>query len=213
MSWSFHPRAIAASWLTVLVLASALAITGCDDERKPIFSTDPDAQADAVRKAVQAEIAVLTTSKAPTDPDAVVAYHKAKDKLISRGAVIETQLIEALVGSPDWGVRLGVVDVLKALATRQSVEPLIGTLEDPQPLVALNADYLLQGLTKHHEIPAADQPTGANALPPVPKRDAQDLALEADEKLWATWHGEHHATLKKAWAAWWLANKATIKIE
>jgi hypothetical protein len=204
-------RARAGCWLAVV--AMALLGAGCDDDRQPIFSTATDVQADAARKAVQAEIAELAKVKAPNDPDAVVAYHKAKDRLIARGAVIETQLIEALAGSPDWGVRLGVVEVLKALGTRQSVEPLINVLDDPQPLVALNADYLLQGITKHSEIPAAGQPTGANALPPVPRRDPQDLALDADEKLWAAWHGEHRAALKKAWSIWWTANKATIKID
>jgi hypothetical protein len=211
MSWKPRSRLRAGSWLAAS--AAILLITGCDDDRQPVFSTAPDAQADAARKAVQAEIAELARIKTPGDPDAVVAYHKANDKLISRGSAIETQLIEALIGSPDWGVRLGVVEVLKALATRQAVEPLISVLDDAQPLVALNADYLLQGLTKHSEIPAAGRPAGANSLPPVPKRDPQELALDADEKLWAAWHAEHHAALKKAWTLWWSANKATVKIE
>ena len=118
-----------------------------------------------------------------------------------------------MLGNRDWGVRQGVVDVLKATGTRNAIEPLIATLVDPEPLVALNAEHLLQGMTKHREIPEAGKPAGANGLPPVPTRDPKELALDADEKLWAVWQREHGEKLKQSWTAWWAANKDKVKVE
>jgi hypothetical protein len=193
---------------------AAFAITGCDDGREPIFDATLTARGDAQRQEIEAEIAELANFRKPlNDAEATKRYHDAKDKLIARGAAIENQLIEALLGNRDWAVRLGVVDVLKATGTRVSIEPLISTLVDPEPLVALNAEHLLQGLTAHREIPEHGKPAGANGLPPVPLRDPKELALDADEKLWAAWHRENGGKLKQAWAAWWAANKDKVKVE
>lgn len=206
MTTRLHPRS--SSWLLLIV---ALLVSGCGEEREVVFSTDAPPPADD-RPAVLADIAALAHSKQIANPDHAAPYHKAVDALIARGARIEPTLIEALGGNDDWGVRLGVVEVLKAVGTRRSVEPLMGALEDPQPLVALNADRLLREMLSHNVIPAAGEPP-RDGLPPVPKRPADDLALDAEEKLWAAWHQEHHAALHQAWRTWWAANKATVKID
>jgi hypothetical protein len=206
-----HGPAIALPGWTLMALA-LLLLCGCGEEREVIFSTESAPGQDEDRKAVQADIATLSKGKDLTDPDNMVAYHRAVDALIGRGARIETSLTDALTGSDDWGIRLGAVEVLKAVATRRSIEPLLGALEDPQPLVALNADHLLRGLTKHRVIPDAGQPA-VGGLPPVPARDPKDLRLDAEEKVWAAWHREHHAALHRAWRTWWEANRATVVIE
>jgi hypothetical protein len=197
------------AWWLVLVLALLLA--GCDDEREVVFSTDTPPPADD-RPAVLADIAALGNAKDLKDAGKTAAYHQAVDALIARGSRVEPTLIEALGGNDDWGVRLGVVEVLKGVGTRRSIEPLMGALEDPQPLVALNADYLLRALTKHTVIPAAGEPP-RDGLPPVPQRPAGELELDADEKLWAAWHREHHTTLHRVWRAWWDANKAMVVVD
>jgi hypothetical protein len=185
---------------------------GCgSDGREVVFSTDTPPAADD-RPAILADIARLAHAKKLSDPDHAAPYHQAVDALIARGARIEPMLVEALGGNDDWGVRLGVVEVLKAVGTRRSIEPLMGALEDPQPLVALNADYLLREMLKHSVIPAAGE-AARDGLPPVPQRPAGELALDADEKLWAAWHQEHRATLHRVWRTWWDANRATVKID
>lgn len=209
-----RPSAQVRSRPQFLVLASLLAavlLGGCNDEREVVFSTDTPPAADD-RPAILADIAALKHAKQLSDPDHAAPYHQAVDALIGRGARIEPMLIEALGGNDDWGVRLGVVEVLKAVGTRRSVEPLMGALEDPQPLVALNADRLLREMLAHTVIPAAAEPP-RDGLPPVPLRPEKDLALDADEKLWATWHREHHVALHRAWRTWWDANKATVKVD
>jgi hypothetical protein len=192
-------------------LVVVLVMCGCNDKRDVVFSTDTPAPKDD-RPAILADIAALAHAKQIADPNHAAPYHQAVDALIVRGARIEQMLIEALGGNDDWGVRLGVVEVLKAVGTRLSVEPLLGALEDPQPLVALNAERLLREMLKHEVIPAPGAPA-RNGLPPVPTRPANDLALDADEKLWAAWHREHHATLHRNWRTWWEANRATVKID
>lgn len=197
------------AWL--LLLLAALVIAGCGEEREVVFSTDAPPPADD-RPAVLADIAALAHGKQVADPDHAAPYHKAVDALIGRGARIEPTLIEALGGNDDWGVRLGVIEVLKAVGTRRSVEPLMGALEDPQPLVALNADRLLREMLSHNVIPAPGEPP-RDGLSPVPQRAANDLALDADEKLWAVWHREHRVALHRAWRTWWDAHKATVKVD
>mgnify|MGYP000157667084 CR=1 FL=1 len=193
-------------------VAAALLLGACsNDERDVVFSTDTPPAADD-RPLILADIATLAHAKQLADPVHAAPYHKAVDALISRGARIEPMLIEALGGNEDWGVRLGVVEVLKAVGTRRSVEPLMGALEDPQPLVALNADHLLREMLHHEVIPAAGQ-APRDGLPPVPQRPADNLALDADEKLWAAWHQEHRVTLHRVWRAWWDANRTTVKID
>jgi hypothetical protein len=199
----------------LLGLWLCLAMAGCgEDGRKPIFSTTPDHRDDAQSQAIQAEIAQLANGKkAASDADASKAYDEAKTKLIARGSAIESQLFEALAGNPDWGIRLGCVEVLQSVGTRHAVEPLIAALDDPDAVIALYAQNLLIELCKHREIPAAGQPTGANGLPAVPKREPTDLALDTDEKLWTAWHRQHHAELRQAWQKWWAANKDKVKID
>ncbi len=199
------------SWTTVWLLFVVLVIGGCGDDREVVFSTDAPPPTDD-RPAVLADIAALAHGKAIANPEHAAPYHQAVDALIARGARIEPTLIEALGGNDDWGVRLGVVEVLKAVGTRRCIEPLMGALEDPQPLVALNADRLLREMLSHNVIPEANQPP-RDGVPPVPVRRPDDLALDAEEKLWATWHGEHRVALHRAWRAWWEANKATAKID
>jgi hypothetical protein len=192
-------------------MLAAMLLVGCDEERDVVFSTDAPPTTDE-RPVILADIANLAHAQQLADPDHAAPYHKAVDALIARGARIEPMLIEALGGNDNWGVRLGVIDVLKAVGTRNCVEPLMGALEDPQPLVALNAEYLLREMLKHQVIPAPGQ-APRDGLPPVPQRAENDLALNADEKLWAAWHQEHRATLHKVWRAWWEANRATVKID
>jgi HEAT repeat protein len=189
----------------------ALGLCGCGEEREVVFATDAPPVADD-RQAVLTDIAALSNGKNLLEADKAQRYHTAVDALIARGSRIEPTLIEALGGNDDWAVRLGVVDVLKGVATRRSIEPLMGALEDPQPLVALNADHLLRALTKTSVIPAQGQPA-VNGLPPVPVRPANDLALDADEKIWAAWHQQHRVALHQAWRTWWQANQAQVVIE
>ena len=194
-----------------LTLSLSLVMVGCGENREVVFSTDAPPAADD-RPALLADIAALSNSKDLANPDKASAYYKAVEALIGRGSRIEPTLIEALGGNDDWGVRLGTVEVLKAVGTRRSIEPLMGALEDPQPLVALNADYLLRALTKHMVIPAAGEPV-RDGLPAVPTRPANELRLDADEKLWAAWYGEHRVTLHQNWRTWWDANKATVVVD
>jgi hypothetical protein len=193
------------------LLCAALLIGGCNEERDVVFSTDAPPPADD-RPALLADIAALAHAKQLSDPDHAAPYHQAVDALIARGARIEPTLIETLGGNTDWGVRLGVVDVLKAVGTRRSIEPLMGALEDPEPLVALNADRLLREMLGHNVIPAAGE-APRDGLAPVPARPENDLALDADEKLWAAWHRQNRVALHQAWRTWWEANRTTVKID
>ena len=81
------------------------------------------------------------------------------------------------------------------------------------PLVALHAQKLLELMCNHDDIPRPGKTSGGNTLPPVPRRDPQDLALDADEKLWAKWHGENGKALRQAWSVWWEKNKNSVKVE
>jgi hypothetical protein len=199
---SLHPAARPA--LRLMAAGVVLAcLAGCGADRTPLFSTQADPQADAQLHEVQALILQLAGSKNPDDDAAYASYNDAKDKLISRGAAIENQLIENLEGNADWGVRLGCVEVLEAVGTRRCIEPLIGAVDDANPLVALTADRLLEVLCKTRMIPPAGQPAGANGLPPIASRDPNDLALDADQRLWTAWFRVHHVQLHQAWLAWW----------
>ena len=176
------------------------------------FDTSGDKHQDDARAVMLASIKKLAAGKDLSNADNVVIYHKAIDDLIARGSTIETAISEALASDDDWGVRVGAVEVLKGIGTRACIETLLGALEDPQPLVGLNANYLLRELTKHSVIPTAGSPA-ANGLPPIPVRAADDLALDADEKLWAAWHEQHKITLHKVWREWWTANKSAVAIQ
>ncbi len=204
------PARAGAAWLAWLMVCCALLIGGCGEDREVVFSTDAPPVADD-RPALLADIAALGNVKDLSDPDKASPYYKAVEALIGRGSRIESTLIETLGGSDDWGVRLGTVEVLKAVGTRRSIEPLMGALEDPHPLVALNADYLLRALTKHSVIPAAGAPA-VDGLPPVPVRAETELGLDADEKRWATWYAQYRVKLHENWRTWWNANKATVVV-
>ena len=204
-------------WRDALVTACGIvvvvfALSGCGDDRKAAFDTSGEKHQDADRAAMLASIKNLAAGKDLSKADNVVTYHKAIDDLIARGSTIEIAINEALASDDDWGVRVGAVEVLKAIGTRVCVETLLGALEDPQPLVALNANYLLRELTKHAVIPTAGS-SAVNGLPPVPVRAADDLALDADENLWAAWHEQHKITLHKVWREWWIANKSVVAIQ
>ena len=189
-----------------------LALSGCGEDRELIFSTEPVTSTVDDRVAMLADIASLANAKDLKNPDHDHAYNKALDALILRSSRIEPSLIEALAGSDDWGVRYGVVNVLKATGTRRCIEPLMGALEDAQPLVALSANNLLCALTKHVVIPTAGEPP-RDGLIAVPLRPENDLALDAEEKLWSAWHVQYRVALHSAWRTWWEANKATAVID
>jgi hypothetical protein len=205
-------RALLTGLLFPLATAVVLMSSGCGDNREVIFSTEPAANATGDREAMLADIASLAKGKDRKNPDNEHAYNLALDALIARGSRIEPNLIESLGGSDDWAVRLGVVNVLKAVGTRRCVEPLMGALEDAQPLVALSANNLLSALTKHTVIPMAGE-SPRDGLVAVPQRPETDLALDAEEKIWSTWHGQYHVALHAAWRTWWEANKDKVEVK
>lgn len=204
-------RAALTGLFILLAMAVLLVSSGCGDNRDVIFSTEPAANSAGDREAMLADIANLAKGKDRKNPDNEHIYNRALDALIVRGSRIEPSLIEALGGSDDWAVRLGVVNVLKAIGTRRCVEPLMGALEDAQPLVALSANNLLSAMTKHMVIPAAGEPP-RDGLVAVPPRSETDLALDAEEKIWSTWHGQYRVALHAAWQAWWEANKTKVEV-
>jgi HEAT repeats len=201
--------------LPLLVLCVGMTSTlmvSCGDSREAVFDASGTKGRDEEREKISKEIAQLKAGKNLATPDNVVAYHKAVDALIARGSSIETMLTEALASDPDWGVRVGAIDVLKATGTKQSIEPLLGALEDPEPLVALNANFLLSELTKHKIIPESGAEP-RDGLAPLPERPAHNLELDADEKIWAAWHAQYKVTLHKNWRTWWEANKTHVAIQ
>lgn len=201
--------------LSPLLLLPLLAlIAGCESDRpdpKSAAKSDTTPVQDE-KAAIAAEIAALATGKDPTRAVDSKAYDDAVGKLISRGSGIETTLIDNLRRSEDWGVRLGLVEVLMATGTKASVEHLIACLDDAEPLVAQRANKTLQEMTSHAEIPESGG-AGANGLPPVPRRADSDLALDADLRLWSLWQKEHGARLRQAWASWWSANRDQITVK
>lgn len=203
--------------LVLFLLVPAL-VTGCisstgrsSDPGRGLGATAEEQQKNEAE--TRADIAILSAGKTPDDPDASAACDLARERLIARGSTIETLVWEALVSSPDWGVRLGCVEVLQAIGTRASVEKLMAVLDDPEPLVAFHADVTLRVMFDHREIPAAGQPIGTNQLPPVPVRPTGDNDPEADRKLWAAWHAQHGKTLRASWEAWWKTAKSRAVID
>ncbi len=204
-------RAWLIAYLSSLAMTVVLVSSGCGENREVIFSTELAANMAGDREAMLADIASLAKGKDRKNPDNERAYNLALDALIARGSRIEPSLIEAVGGSDDWAVRLGVVNVLKAVGTRRCVEPLMGALEDAQPLVALSANNLLSAMSKHTVIPSAGEPP-RDGLVTVPQRPETDLALDAEEKIWSTWHGQYRIPLHAAWRAWWEANKDKVEV-
>ena len=201
--------------LVIAAIPAILLPAGCESERtdtKVEVRSDTTAQDDEKGR-IADDIAKLATGKDLSAALDAKTFGDAKDRLIRRGSRIETTLIDSLRRSDDWGVRLGVIEVLMATGTRISVDHLITVLDDPQPLVALRANTLLVEMTQHSEIPTAGAPTAANGLPPVPKPAAGDLALDAEERQWAFWQRANGKTLRAAWASWWTANQGTVEIK
>lgn len=197
--------------------AGLLLITGCESDRpmtkvsdRPVEETTP---AEDERAKVERDIAALAVGKDQTKAGDSKTYDDAVSALIRRGSVIETTLIDHLRRSDDWGVRLGLIEVLMATGTRACVDHLIFCLDDDAPLVALRANATLQELTNHNEIPPAGGSMGMNGLPPVPLRAASDLALDAELRQWTTWHQQHGKELRAAWSTWWSAHKDQITIK
>ncbi len=196
----------------VLVLALAVLMAGCGDgSRGKVFDPHQPAQfKDDERKQIDKEIAALASGKDPDDIEGSARYAEAVEALTRRGAKVEPQLIEALGSQRDWSVRMGVVEVLQSVGTRQCVDAVIKVIEDSNPLVALYANKLLEEMTGHRVIPS-EAGDAASPVPNVPRPAAGD-ALEADEKLWATWHAAHGKRLREEWALWWKDNRGTVKI-
>jgi len=191
-----------------------VVLIGCGEETRPLFNPDPaPVFKDDDRKAVLAEIALLSKGKDTSDIEASAIYSETVQKLTGRGSKIEPLLIEALAGDQDWAVRMGAVEVLQSVGTKSCIDALIVATKDPAPLVALNADKLLSGMTDHRVIPKAGAAPSPEGLPPVPQREADNLALDAEEKLWAVWHQENSKLLYSTWLAWWKANRGTAKLQ
>ena len=132
--------------------------------------------------------------------------------MIARGSKIETTLIDNLRRSDDWGIRLGIVEVLMATGTKVSIDHLIVCLDDSEPLVAFRANSLLVEMTQHTEIPVAGSPI-TSGIEPLPTPPAKDLSLDVEQRTWATWQQKNGKALRAAWASWWAANKGTIEIK
>lgn len=210
--------------VVLLLLAPLVLIpAGCDEKRDPLFSTPTSKQDDPDVQALQKDIAELakvrvyeewknTKGKEEEADKAIATYHEAMQRLTRRGAAIESQLIEALGGSEDWGVRLGVVETMQAVGTKRCVTPLIQVLTDSQPLVTMNANLTLQEMTKHQVVPEAGKPA-VDGLAPMPVADPKELDPTVHLRSWSAWHAENKVKLQQAWSAWWEKNKATAKVE
>ena len=198
--------------LPLAIACACLGLTGCGDDQDEIFRANPSAYEDKDGKAITADIAKLALGVKPQDPDASVAYDAAVQALIMRGVRAETRIIDALRSDPDPHVRIGCIEVLRAIATKASVEHLIAVLDDADPMVAWNAEITLRVLCRTRLIPEAGQPA-KDGLPPVPARRPQDLELSAEEHIWASWHSANKDALKAAWERWWADNKATFKAD
>lgn len=202
-----------------LILVVALgAAAGCGSDRGPEEREliDPEAGGSPAvqeRDAVRRDIAALARGKDPAKGADMAAYDAAVARLIARGSGVEGEVIDQLRRSEDWAVRLGLVEVLQGIGTRLCVPHLIAVLDDPQPLVALRATTTLRELCQHREIPAAGEPAGANGLPPVPDRAVEDLAMDAELRLWSAWFQEYGHRHRLAWERWWEANRDTVVVK
>jgi hypothetical protein len=162
---------------------------------------------------ISGEIAELAGGKNPDDEVGESKHDAAVSALTARGSAVELSMVDALHANADWNVRLGCIEVLQSVGTKACVAHLIFALRDSEPLVALRANYTLEALTKHNEIPAADAHTGANGLPPIPARPSSQLGMDVELKIWTTWYHEHGQALHDAWDAWWRGNSARISID
>jgi hypothetical protein len=197
--------------MTFLIVVLAVA-AGCFG-RAPGRGLGTEADRAAIdQDAVAADLAELAHGKSPEMPASSVAYDQARDRLIAQGTAVEAYVHAGMRTSPDWGVRLGCVEVLTAVGTRASIDPLIEVLEDPEPLVALYANAALETMTQAAVIPALGG-ADASGLPPVPARDPADDAPDAEQRVWSAWHASHGRDLRVAWSAWWSAHRETAVID
>ncbi len=197
----------------LLALCGVLVLglfTACGEEER--FRANPGSETDPDELILRKDIANLAAGAKTSDPEASVIYDKAVNDLILRGSKIETRLIDTLRSHPDAWTRIGCIEVLGATGTKTSVEHLIAVLDDSEPLVAFRANKALQVLTDKRMI--AESGVGdPKLLPAVPVRPDSDKALDAEERMWATWHATHKAELKAAWERWWVANRATTTLK
>jgi hypothetical protein len=194
-------------------LCCALALllsTGCQD--REVIKSGVEAAADKEAKAIAKDIAALKAGAKPEDPELSAAYGETIQRLTQRGSAIESSLIDALRADPDPAVRIGVIEVMQSVGTKASIDHLIAVLDDPVPLVSWHAEITLRVLLKTRQIPEAGKPANGD-LPPIPARAASDVALDAEERIWAAWHAEHRVALKAAWERWWAGNRANVKLD
>jgi hypothetical protein len=193
-----------------------LALAGCDDDdppREPAFHEQTQRDPNADTREVHALIGALANGKDPDDPKASAAYDEAKAKLVRQGGAIENDLIDALRSNHDWGVRLGCIEVLQAVGGKACVDHLIATVLDDVPLVAFQAEKTLEVMTDHQVIPPAGAPTSLDGVPPIPARAPNDLAMDAELRIWSAWQQQYKQPLHDAWTAWWKENKGKTKVE
>lgn len=197
---------------------------GCESEssRNKITDETTLSELEDQKKQITKEIQELAAGKDLSTAKDSKAFDDAKAKLIARGSKIETTLIDNLRRSDDWGIRVGIIEVLMATGTKVSIDHLIVCLDDSEPLVAFRANSLLVEMTQHSEIPVAEVAVAeipAAGQPPtsgiesVPKPPAQDLSLDVEQRTWATWQQKNGKALRAAWASWWAANKGTAEIK
>ncbi len=199
----------------VAIMVALMALVACDGHRDDagLFGRSEgrgSRSRDREAARISALIADLRYWRQIDDPDAEARYDKAKEELILMGPDIEPDLIEALYEHDDWGVRYGCVEILGAIATRNSIEALIHVLADPEPEVALPAMALLRVLTDHQEIP--EEGRSESGLPAVPRRGEDDFDRDADMRIWRAWHESNGENLRRAWRAWWEENKRRVDI-
>jgi hypothetical protein len=200
-------RPLALLTCAILVLSF---LAGCSEEER--FKANPSSDETPAEHDLRMDIATLAKGAAGGDPASSVAYDKAVNDLILRGAKIETRIIDALRSNRNAWVRIGCVEVLTAIATKTSIEHLIAVLDDEEPLVAQRANVALQTLTDQRMIAETGKPD-PKLLPAVPARSENDKELDAEERIWAAWHAQHKAELKAAWERWWAGSKATFTLK
>lgn len=162
---------------------------------------------------IHQELAQLARGKDAKDDEGQAAHDEAVAKLTAHGPSVEPHIIDALRTDADWNVRLGCIEVLQSIGSKTCIDHLIYALTDREPLVALQANYTLEALTKHQEIPAAGAPTGANGLPPVPRRRENENEMDVELRLWTSWYHDHGPSLHQAWVTWWKANREHVAID
>lgn len=188
----------------LLPIAAVLILAGCEDTRSEPVLTTPEGPSPVEQNQSEIDrlVAQLAEGKDTADAKASKRYDDAIAALIGRGSAIEPNLIDHLRRSNDWSIRIGLIEVLQAVGSKACIEHLIVMLDDAEPLVAHRANATLEELCQHQEIP---RKATTGPLPPVPK--PTELALDAEQKVWATWHAQYKDALKNAWLSWWDAHR------